>query len=114
MRWLLPPVAAGLWIVLALLAGLIGVGAAGVGIRANTFALWAAASVAMAVAIVATRGAPRSRIASAILAVTSAVGSLVLMSSSIPFVAAMALILSVAIAVASSQPWATRKEPVDG
>jgi hypothetical protein len=110
-RWLLPPVAAGLWIVLALLVGIIAVGAAAVGMRANTFVLWAATCAAIAVAIVATRGARRSRIASAILSVLSAVGSVALLSSSIGFVAAMALILSVAIAVASSQPWATRKEP---
>jgi hypothetical protein len=107
MRWLLPPIAAGLWIVLALLAGLIWFAASGVGMRANPFAAWAGGSAAIAVAIVVTRGAPRSRIASAILAVVSAVGSLALLSSSIPFVAAMALILSVAIALVSSQPWAT-------
>jgi len=59
----------------------------------------------MALAIVRTHGAPRSRVASAILAVISAAGSALLLSSSIPFVAAMALILSVAIAVLSSPRW---------
>ncbi len=108
MRGWLPPIAAGLWIVLALLVGIIAYGAAAVGMRADPFALWAAASLAVAVAIVATRGAPRSRIASALLAVISGLGSVVLLSSSIPFVAAMALILSMAIAVTSSQPWGTR------
>jgi hypothetical protein len=102
---LLPPAAAGLWIVLALLAGLIWLGAVRVGMRAEAFAIWAGGSAAMAVTIVATRGATRSRVASAILAVTSAVGSALLLSSSIPFVAAMALTLSVAIAVLSAMPW---------
>lgn len=111
MRWLLPPAAAGLWIVLAMLVGLIAYGAAGVGIRANAFVIWAGASAAVAVAIVATRGAPRSRVTSAILAVISGLGSAALLGSSIPFVAAMALILSIAIAVLSSQPWVTRKDP---
>lgn len=111
MRWLLPPAAAGLWIVLALLTGLIWFGAVRVGMRADVFALWAVASAAMAVAIVATRGAPRSRVASEILAIASAVGSALLLGSSIPFVAAMALILSVAIAVLCARPWLTRKEP---
>jgi hypothetical protein len=79
--------------------------------RAEVFVLWAAASAGMAVAIVATRGAPRSRVASEVLSITSAVGSALLLGSSIPFVAGMALTLSVAIAVLGAQPWATRKEP---
>jgi hypothetical protein len=111
MRRLLPPAAAGLWIVLALMAGLIALGAAAVGIPAGAFGLWAAASAAMAVAIVATRGAPRSRVASEVLSVISLVGSAILLGSSIPFVAAMALTLSVAIAVLGALPWVTRKEP---
>jgi hypothetical protein len=103
-RWL-PPAAAGLWIVLGLLAGLIWFGAFRAGVRADPFALWTAGSMAMAVAIVATRGGSSSRVASLILAVVSAAGSALLLSSSIAFVAAMALILSVAIAVFSSMPW---------
>jgi hypothetical protein len=106
-RWL-PPAAAGLWIVLGLLAGLIWFGALRAGMRAEPFALWAAGSAAMAVAIVATRGGSSSRVASLILAVVSAAGSAALLSSSIAFVAAMALILSVAIAVFSSMPWRLR------
>jgi len=102
---LLPPAAAGLWIVLALLAGLIWFGAVRVGMRAEAFAVWAAGNAVMAVAIVATRGASRSRVASLVLSVTSAVGSALLLGSSIPFVAAMALTLSVAIAVLSALPW---------
>ena len=105
MNRLLPPAAAGLWIVLAVLAGLIWFGAVRVGLPAGTFALWAAGSAIMAVAIVKTRGAPRSRVASAILAVVSAAGSALLLGSSIPFVAAMALTLSVATAVLSAMPW---------
>lgn len=105
MNRLLPPAAAGLWIVLAMLVGLIWFGAVSVGLRAEAFALWAAGSAAMAVAIVKTRGAPRSRVASAVLAVVSAAGSALLLGSSIPFVAAMALTLSIAIAVFSSMPW---------
>lgn len=105
MNRLLPPAAAGLWIVLAFVAGLIWFGAVRVGVPAGAFAIWAAGSAVMAVAIVATRGAPRSRVASAILAVVSAAGSALLLSSSIPFVAAMALALSLAIAVVSAQPW---------
>jgi hypothetical protein len=102
---LLAPAAAGLWIVLALLAGLIWFAAVRVGMRAEPFAIWAAGSAVMALAIVATRGAKRSRVASAILSVVSAAGSALLLSSSIPFVAAMALMLSLAIAVLSAQPW---------
>jgi hypothetical protein len=102
---LLAPAAAGLWIVLALLAGLIWFGAVRVGMRAEVFAIWAAGSAVMAVAIVATRGASRSRVASLLLSITSAVGSAMLLGSSIPFVAAMALTLSVATAVLSAMPW---------
>ena len=102
---LFPPAAAGLWIVLAFLTGFIWFGALRAGMRAETFALWAAASAVVAVAIVATRGATSSRIASLLLAITSAVGSALLVGSSIPFVAAMALILSIAIAVMSAMPW---------
>jgi hypothetical protein len=105
---LLAPAAAGLWIVLALLAGVIWFGAVRVGFPAGTFAIWAAASAVMAVAIVRTRGAQRSRVASAILSVVSAAGSALLLSSSIPFVAAMALALSVAITVLSAVPWRSR------
>ena len=111
MRWLLPPIAAGLWIVLGLLVGLIWFGAVRVGMRAEVFAIWAATSAAIAVAIVATRGASRSRIASAVLAVSSGLGSAALLGSSIPFVAGLALILSFAIAVVSSQPWVRRIQP---
>jgi hypothetical protein len=50
-------------------------------------------------------------VASEVLSITSAVGSALLLGSSIPFVAGMALTLSVAIAVLGAQPWATRKEP---
>ena len=108
MKWLLPPTAAGLWIVLALLTGLICFGAIRVGMRAEVFAIWAGTSAAIAVAIVATRGAPRSRVASALLSIASIAGSVTLLGSSIPFVAAMALILSMAIAVVSLQSWPPR------
>ena len=111
MNRLLPPAAAGLWIVLALLAGLIWFGALRVGTPAGPFAIWAGGSAVIAVAIVATRGAPRSRVASAILSVVSAAGSALLLSSSIALVAAMALTLSVAIAVLSSQPWRRPRAP---
>ena len=111
MNRLLPPAAAGLWIVLALLAGIIWFGAVRVGMPAGPFAIWAMASAVVAVAIVASRGAPRSRVASAILSLVSAAGSALLLSSSIAFVAAMALILSVAIAVLSAQPWRRPRVP---
>lgn len=111
MRWLFPPAAAGLWIVLALLTGLIWLGALRVGMRAEVFAFWALVSAALAVAIVATRGSPRSRVASEIAAVLSAIGSALLLGSSIPFVAAMALILSVAIAVLGALPWVRPTAP---
>ena len=105
MRWLLPPAAAGLWIVLSLVTAFIAIGAARVGVRTDPFVFWAVASAAMAVAIVAKRGASWTRLASLILSLISAAGSAILLSSSIAFVGAMALILSMAIAVIAVQPW---------
>lgn len=108
MNRLLAPAAAGLWIVLALLTGVMWFGAVRVGFPAGTFAIWAATSAVLAVAIVRTRGSSRSRVASAILSVVSAAGSALLLASSIPFVAAMALVLSLAITVLSAVPWPSR------
>lgn len=114
MSWLVPPVAAGLWIFIAFLAGLTWYGAAGVGIRADGFGLWMAASAAIAIAIVATRGAPSSRLWSEALVVASAVASVYVMltsSSGVDVIGGVALATSVAIAVLGARPWVRSKQP---
>jgi hypothetical protein len=94
------------------LVALLFFGAGGVGIVFYPFFAWAAGCAVVAVAIVATRGAPWTRLASSGLALVSAVASsyfLLGSSEMFTFTFAATLSVSIVIALLGGRSWASGK-----